>query len=216
VSCRFRLRWRNQSATRATGRCCAYNAPADAIVCVKMLRFFNDCRSLCKSSDCDLSLRCSTISQPKACVTDLLQFIEARVGTRAKRIDILVDANDGTAKMLNSGGNTSLTLGHQTESQKQRHRCMSFNAPVQQRTCSLPLSRNSGRRRRMTLQSILKAKQKPALERQRWKQQREGELQRAANGVGPLKCVELTCQRWNQVHHGLSRWREYWIFQRCC
>ena len=186
------------------------------LACVKMLRFFNDCRSLCKSSDCDLSLRCSTISQPKTCVTNLLQIIKARVGMRAKRIDILVGANDGTAKMLNSGGNTSLTLGHQTESKKQRHRCVSFNAPVQQRTCSLPLSRNSGRRRRMTLQSILKAKQKPTLERQRWKQQREGELQRAANGVGPLKCVELTCQRWNQVHHGLSRRRDCWIFQRCC
>jgi hypothetical protein len=58
----------------------------------------------------------------KTRVTNLLQFIEARIGMRAKRIDILVDANDGTAKMLNSSGNTSLTLGHQTESKKQRHR----------------------------------------------------------------------------------------------
>ena len=87
----------------------------------KMLRFFNDCRSLRKSSDCDPSLRCSTMSQLKTRVTNLLQFIEARVRTCAKRIGILVDVDDGTAKMLNSSGNTSLTLGHQTKSKKQRH-----------------------------------------------------------------------------------------------
>ncbi len=87
----------------------------------KLLRFFSDCRSLRKSSDCYPSLRCSTMSQPKTRVANLLQFIEARVRTRAKRIDILVDAIDGTAKMLNSSGNTSLKLGHQTKSKKQQH-----------------------------------------------------------------------------------------------
>jgi hypothetical protein len=58
------------------------------------------------------------MSQPKTHVTNMLQFIEARVRTRAKQIDILVDADDGTAKMLNSSGNTSLTLGHKTKSKK--------------------------------------------------------------------------------------------------
>jgi hypothetical protein len=49
----------------------------------------------------------------KACVTNLLQFVEAYVRMSAKCFNIPIDTDYGGAEMLNSSGNTSLKVGHQ-------------------------------------------------------------------------------------------------------
>lgn len=127
VACRQKFSHRDpQTQTKMLRpKCCQSNQPLLCIYCTcagaskrQNVTIFQSLPKPPQSSDCDPSVRCNSMSQPKTHVTNMLQFIEARVRTRAKQIDILVDADDGTAKMLNSSGNTSLTLGHKTKSKK--------------------------------------------------------------------------------------------------